>query len=86
MKIKESSSVSTVSLCKIPIGCCFRFEEHYHIKTDWSVSDHYKCVDLYNGALTQISANSEVYPVGATIFINKVGAIDDTSEFSDIMI
>lgn len=81
MKIEEGKVASTKPLREISVGDCFKLENSYYIKTAWFISDtSYKCVDLYTGGTTSISEFIEVYPVDATIVINKVGVIDDTSE------
>ena len=74
MKIEESKVANTKLLCEISVGDCFKLEDSYYIKTSWIISDTcYKCVDLYTGGTTSISEQVAVYPVDATIVINKVG-------------
>lgn len=74
MKIEEGQIARTKLLYEIPVGDCFRHEDSYYIKTAWFISDTcYKCVDLYTGSTTSISEQTVVYPVDATVVINKIG-------------
>ena len=85
MKIKESSSVSTIPICRIPIGGCFKYHHIYFMRTANSYTDStddlkLEAVDLSTGVTSELHSNIDVYAVDAIIQINKVGVIDDTSK------
>lgn len=74
MKIKEGYGASTKQFYELPVGSCFKLCDKYYIKTVISDSvSSCKCINLSNGDTTTISDYAQVYPVDATIIINKVG-------------
>lgn len=74
MKIKEGYGASTKQFYELPVGSCFKLHDKYYIKTVISNSvTSCTCINLSNGDTTSISDYTEVYPVDATIVINKVG-------------
>ena len=85
MKIKENQSVSMIPLGLIPVGCCFKYQYKYYMRTDVSHMDNSNSlritvVDLKTGVTSDIGSDVKVLSVDAVLQINRVGVIDDTSK------
>lgn len=75
MKIEESYGASTKQLYEISVGSCFKLDNDYYIKTVIPASvNSCRCINLSNGDATSVQDYTRVYPVDATVVINKVGA------------
>lgn len=84
MKIKENQSVSMIPLGLIPVGCCFKHQYKYYMRTDVSHVDgsnslRITVVDLQTGVTSDRASDVKVLSVDAVLQINRVGVIDDTS-------
>lgn len=81
MIIEDKSIGHTQFVGTIPIGRCFKYKNGYYIRVDQSQTGlcNITGIDLSTGEGVNIMKSTAVYLVDATLVINKVGVIDDTS-------
>lgn len=82
MNIEDRTGGNTQFIGTIPIGKCFKYNDKYYIRVGEIPTglSSITGINLLTGDGINLMKSTIVYPVDATIVINKVGVIDDTSK------
>lgn len=81
MNIEDRVNGHSQFVGTIPIGKCFKYNNGYYIRVNESQTGlcNITGINLSTGEGVNIMKSTVVYLVDATLVINKVGVIDDTS-------